>query len=121
MKRTIVRGIRSLNLLRSVDRARYYLRRLRAWPGDRRFRKAHPDFAVPPLDLAFDAFDHVRLDVYRDQGYRHAEGRKLYLAVHPERWVREVLLSEFEEVRVDTRFAAPDLLQDIWIARRPRV
>ena len=49
----------------------------------------------------------------------YREGRKWFLAIHPERWVRETLLQGYEDVAVDLRTHEPDLRQDIWTARKP--
>lgn len=50
---------------------------------------------------------------------RYVEGKKWYLAIHPEEWVRDALLSSYEDVRLMPGPPGLDLLQDIWIARKP--
>jgi SAM-dependent methyltransferase len=40
---------------------------------NRLFVAEHPEFAVPPLGLAFDAYNHVNWEFYHDSGLCHAE------------------------------------------------
>ena len=60
-------------------------------------------------------FDEGRLVVQAN----YPEGRKLFLAVQPERWVRGKLLRGFAEADRDPRIHERDLVQDVWTARKP--
>jgi len=72
VKSTVIDSLRRLGLLKVADTGLYAARRLRSGPGNRRFRRAHPDFETPPPHLAFDAYNHVDWQIYRDDGIRHA-------------------------------------------------
>lgn len=72
LRRAIIRTIRRAGLLRLADSARYRVRSIEASASNRRFRREHPGFEVPPEDLVFDALNYVAWDTYRDQGRRHA-------------------------------------------------
>jgi len=49
----------------------------------------------------------------------YPEGRKLFLAVQPERWVRNELLRGFEQIVLEPASGEADLIQDVWTARKP--
>ncbi len=68
-----IRQVRSLGLLAVADRVKFEVARVAMRSRNRRFRRANPTFAVPPEDLAFDAYNHVDWHAYRDGGRRHAE------------------------------------------------
>ena len=72
LKFQLLRGLRATGLLRLVDGCRFVWSQARAWPGNRRFRALHPDFAVPPQHLSFDALNHVDWARYRASGLQHA-------------------------------------------------
>jgi ubiquinone/menaquinone biosynthesis C-methylase UbiE len=61
------------------------------------------------------AFDAGQLVV---QG-KYREGRKWFLAIHPESYVRDRLLAGFTDVRRRTASSEDGMLQDVWTARRP--
>jgi SAM-dependent methyltransferase len=73
MKYRLLNLIRSLGVLRYADAVKYGLQRLRVGARNRRFVRANPGFAVPPYDLAFDAYNHFDWHAYHDSGRRHAE------------------------------------------------
>ena len=72
MKYHILSATRSLGLLPMFDRMAFLRKRARAARGNRAFRARHPDFAVPPEDLAFDAYNKVDWVDYHDMGLAHA-------------------------------------------------
>lgn len=59
-------------MLPAADRIMLVRGRMRARARNRDFQLANPDFAIPPEDLAFDAYHHVDWAAYRDTGRRHA-------------------------------------------------
>lgn len=60
--------LRRLRLLWAVDRIRFVRGLLRDQAANRQFRSLHPQFPLPPADLAFDAYDHVHWPSYHDGG-----------------------------------------------------
>ena len=60
--------LRTIGLLQPVDRVREQVARLTTWRSNRGFRREHPDFAVPPAFLAFDAYGNI------DWAYYHLSG-----------------------------------------------
>lgn len=64
--------LRTTGLLTLVDRGRLLSRRATARAANRRFAREHPDFAIPPAELMFDALAHVDLAGYRASGMQHA-------------------------------------------------
>lgn len=73
MKRHILSFVRSAGLLRRADRVMLIRGRLSASWSNRGFARANPDFATPPEDLSFDAYNHVNWTKYRDTGRQHAQ------------------------------------------------
>lgn len=67
-----IRVLRATGLLKLADSGRFLLRRARSSARNRRFVRAHPGFAIPPAEIAFDALNHVDWEVYRESGLRHA-------------------------------------------------
>jgi len=67
-----IRVLRQAGLLKMADSARFMLRRWRSAGRNRRFIKAHPGYAVPPAEIAFDALNHVDWEIYHESGHRHA-------------------------------------------------
>lgn len=72
MKYHILNATRSLGLLPMFDRMAFLRKRAAAARRNRAFIDAHPDFAVPPADLAFDAYNKVDWADYHDLGLVHA-------------------------------------------------
>ncbi|MET0362623.1 MAG: class I SAM-dependent methyltransferase [Sphingobium sp.] len=72
MKYRIISATRSLGLLPVLDRVTFLRKSARTARTNRAFRARHPDFAVPPADLAFDAYNKVDWEDYHDLGLRHA-------------------------------------------------
>ncbi|MCE7798413.1 methyltransferase domain-containing protein [Sphingobium sufflavum] len=72
MKYHIISATRSLGLLPVLDRMTFLRKTARTARGNRAFRARHPDFAVPPANLAFDAYNKVDWVDYHDLGIRHA-------------------------------------------------
>jgi glycosyltransferase involved in cell wall biosynthesis/SAM-dependent methyltransferase len=65
--------IRSLGMLEPVDRLRLAQKRLLHQRRNAKFVRTHPDFPVPPVDLAFDAYNNVDWTLYSQTGLQHAE------------------------------------------------
>lgn len=68
-----IRQLRTLGLLATADRVKFELARVAARSRNRRFRRSHPGFAVPPADLAYDAYNHIDWQAYHDGGRQHSE------------------------------------------------
>lgn len=64
--------LRRMHLLDAVERVRYLASVIRFWPSNRRFLADHPDFAVPPRHLAYDACAAPNWDYYFRSGSRMA-------------------------------------------------
>jgi SAM-dependent methyltransferase len=69
-----MRVFRSVGLLRLVDRVRFAGLRRRLRASNDAFVAANPDFALPPADLAFDAYGHIDWAGYRTTGEMQAAG-----------------------------------------------
>jgi glycosyltransferase involved in cell wall biosynthesis/SAM-dependent methyltransferase len=72
-KRELLRLIRAAGLLGWVDRVRFIQNQLSSHRRNARFIRDHPQFPVPPADLAFDAYNHVDWLEYADSGRDHAD------------------------------------------------
>jgi glycosyltransferase involved in cell wall biosynthesis len=68
-----IESVRSKGLLVPLDYLRYQQRRIQNHWRNRRFERSNPTFAVPPPAIAFDAFNKVDWNMYRDGGRKHAE------------------------------------------------
>ena len=68
----LLHALRAAGLLRWADRAKFIVSQAQARSFNRRFQQQHPDFAVPPGHLAFDALNHVDWTRYRETGLQHA-------------------------------------------------
>lgn len=64
--------LRKARLLTPADRAMLLFELLKVYRSNRRFVAEHPDFAVPPAVLAYDAYNHVNWREYHDSGILHA-------------------------------------------------
>jgi SAM-dependent methyltransferase len=72
-KQWLSRALRKMRLLTLADRVRFIGHVARSYRANRRFAEAHPGFAVPPLSLAFDAYNHTSWPLYYDAGAVHAK------------------------------------------------
>jgi SAM-dependent methyltransferase len=72
IKRILLQTVRRLGLQKPADQAMYLKNLLQFHARNRAFSRAHPDFPVPPSDLAYDAYHHVDRQAYRLTGERHA-------------------------------------------------
>jgi SAM-dependent methyltransferase len=70
----VVRALRATGLLGLADRLRFLRLRRRSRDANRAFVAANPGFALPPADLAFDAYGHVDWAGYRISGEQQASG-----------------------------------------------
>jgi SAM-dependent methyltransferase len=73
-KSRLIRALRAAGLLTLVEHGRLVSRRATARAANRRFAREHPDFAIPPAELMFDALAHIDLAGYRASGMQHATG-----------------------------------------------
>jgi len=73
MKYQILSATRTLGLLPAFDRMAFLGKTARKARDNRTFRARHPDFALPPPDLAFDAYNKVDWTDYHDTGLKHAQ------------------------------------------------
>src|SRR5258706_7691833 len=62
------RIFRTLGLLSLVERLRYYLSILTWRNRNKIFIKKNPDFALPPSQLAYDAYDAPKWEIYKYGG-----------------------------------------------------
>jgi len=72
-KQRASRLIRTLKLLPLAEQARYCVQRLRSFPRNRRFRREHPDFKVPPAALLYETTSVVNYQGYYQRGRAVAE------------------------------------------------
>jgi SAM-dependent methyltransferase len=72
MKYRIIDTTRALGLLPMLDKVTYLRKTAQKARDNRAFLARHPDFAVPPADLAFDAYNKVDWADYHDLGLKHA-------------------------------------------------
>ncbi len=81
-----IRQVRRLGLLSLADRVKLGLSRVSLHKRNARFRQAHPEFPVPPTELAFDAYNTIDWYAYRDGGLKQAEAFAQIIRDHaPER------------------------------------
>lgn len=72
MKQQILAVARGAGLLRFVDRVLRLRSKMASRGANLAFSAAHPDFVMPPDDLAFDAYNHLDHRAYWEMGLRHA-------------------------------------------------
>jgi len=72
LRQRIAEMLRTARLLTLADRLALVVELARRRRANRRFLAEHPEFAVPPVALAFDAYHHVRWREYHDSGIVHA-------------------------------------------------
>jgi SAM-dependent methyltransferase len=72
IRQVLGRVARNSHALSAVDYALYQLDRARQYRSNRDFLGRHPDFAVPPASLAFDAFGHTNYEAYLRSGVEQA-------------------------------------------------
>ncbi len=71
-KYKLLDGLRATGALKLVDLFHYWLHRCRMMPGNLAFKRRNPGFHVPPFDLAFDAYNNINWDFYKNVGRVHA-------------------------------------------------
>ena len=71
-KQRIVDWLRRARLLPLADRVMLLASMVKSRRANRRFRAAHPGFALPPAALAYDAYNHTNWQLYYDMGLLHA-------------------------------------------------
>lgn len=72
MRKRLLQALRHTNTLGAANQLNGLRHRLISWPGNRRFRANNPDFPVPPVDLAFEAYGHCCWEEYKSGGEAHA-------------------------------------------------
>lgn len=72
MKRHLIGAVRATGLLKQADALSLLRWRVQSFRRNRRFVRDNPDFAPPPHDLAFDAYNHTDYVHYHESGLRHA-------------------------------------------------
>ncbi len=73
MKRALLRLLRETHTLELVDEVRLLAALARTFPKNREFRRNHPDFALPPARISYDAYGHTRADSYYQSGLELAQ------------------------------------------------
>lgn len=68
----VVAALRATRLLPAYNAIKYRVVVGRHDAANRAFQAAHPDFAVPPLALCYDAYGHVSYPDYHESGRGHA-------------------------------------------------
>ncbi|MFH0908091.1 MAG: class I SAM-dependent methyltransferase [bacterium] len=86
LKERAISILRAARLLPAYNHLKYYWVAAAHGPANRAFRAEHPDFPVPPLPLAYDAYGHVGLADYRESGRRHAAFLADLLRRHAPGW-----------------------------------
>ena len=81
-KYRLIHRVRSLGLLGLADGMKLGIARLLTRRRNAQFRRSHPDFAVPPADLAFDAYNTIDWQQYHDGGRRQAAVFATLIAQH---------------------------------------
>jgi SAM-dependent methyltransferase len=71
-RQRIVSLLRKTRLLTLADRVMLLREMIRRRGANRRFQAEHPEFAVPPAPLAYEACNHVDWREYHDSGMLHA-------------------------------------------------
>jgi SAM-dependent methyltransferase len=72
-KQYFVNLLRQLRLLQPIDYLRYLLDFRNNQPNNKVFSDTHPDFQLPPPDLAYDAYGHTNWSAYYHTGREHAQ------------------------------------------------
>jgi len=72
LKYRLIDLLRATRILEFADWSKYWLHRATMTPANRAFERAHPDFALPPPDLSFDAYNCVDWATYERSGRLHA-------------------------------------------------
>ena len=72
MKYAMLSLSRRLGVLSAMDSFKFAAHRLRLRSANARFKAQYPEFPVPPEDIAFDAFNSIDWQRYRDLGLKHA-------------------------------------------------
>jgi SAM-dependent methyltransferase len=64
--------LRSAGMFEFADRCRGGIDSLKSYRSRQRFKQENPGFALPPADLAYDAYGNVNPEIYRQRGLEHA-------------------------------------------------
>ncbi len=72
-KHSILQLLRATRLLGLADHAFFFLDRLKNRGKNRQFINCHPDFPLPPYELAFDAYGSTDWNAYYEQGNAFAQ------------------------------------------------
>src|SRR5207248_8922425 len=82
MKQTIVAILRRLHLLGVAEQFRFLWMWLRTYPGNRRFRKAHPELRFPPAHLLHEISGFVNYKNHFEGGRAAAENIHRLVSPH---------------------------------------
>jgi len=72
-KQHIVNVLRQLRMLSLVDYLYYLINLKNNRLSNKAFAETHPDFLLPPSELAYDAYGHTNWDAYFHTGKEHAQ------------------------------------------------
>lgn len=64
--------IRNVGLLKQADDFKFLVKRIKLSSRNKEFIRKNPDFPVPPVDLAFDAYNNFDWEEYKEVGRLHA-------------------------------------------------
>jgi SAM-dependent methyltransferase len=70
---SVATKLRRMGWIKAYDTVRFISAVWNTKDRNRLFLHEHPGFAVPPLGLAYDAYNHVNWEQYHDSGLVHAE------------------------------------------------
>jgi hypothetical protein len=73
IKQYFDRFLRMVHLRHFADVFLFSISVVRDFGSNIAFKKSHPGYAVPPLRLMYDAFDHTRYQEYLETGQAHAK------------------------------------------------
>jgi len=65
--------LRSVGMYEFADHSRGKVHSLKAYQARQKFRRLNPDFALPPTDIAYDAYGHLDPELYRRYGLSNAK------------------------------------------------
>jgi SAM-dependent methyltransferase len=74
--------LRKSRLLPLVEASRQVVNVASQWPANRRFKRTHPDFPVPPHKIAFDAHGTVNWEFFRKSGEDRAKDIAGFVSRH---------------------------------------
>jgi SAM-dependent methyltransferase len=73
MKQVVLSVIRKMGLIEIADHCKFLVTKRAYAKNNRKFINAHPEFRIPPSDLAYDAYGHSDWTAYAESGRLQAE------------------------------------------------